>query len=178
VLFIYYTGIRRGEAVALKWTDIDWKNNYVHINKSVEFIKNQPHVKKPKTENGDRVVPIPYAFMPYLRIMRSRSKTDYIFTQITTGKPHTESSYKKMWDRWFNDFNASLGGTKEYRVTRRFTAHMLRHTYITFLFENKVPDLIIQNVAGHADITFTRKQYTHLREEMERLSFANIRTIF
>lgn len=178
VIFVYHTGIRRGEALALKWSDIDWKNRFVHINKSVEFIKNRPFVKSPKTENGDRTIPLPDTFMPYLHMMRNRSTTEYIFTQSTTGKPHTESSYKKMWDKWFFDLNASLGGTKEFLVIRRLTAHMLRHTYITFLFEHKVPNLVIQNVAGHADITFTLKQYTHIRAELEKLSFANIRSIF
>ncbi|MEF9853985.1 MAG: site-specific integrase, partial [Hydrogenoanaerobacterium sp.] len=178
VVFIYYTGIRRGEALALLWKDIDWKNKCVRINKSVEFINNHPHVKCPKTENSERIIPLPDTFIPYLHMMRNRSTNDYIFTQTTTGKPHTESSYKKMWNRWFNDLNIFLGGTKEHLAIRRLTAHMLRHTYITYLFEHKIPSLVIQNVAGHSDITFTLRQYTHIREELEKLSFAHIRSIF
>lgn len=50
-----YTGLRRGELCALEWNDIDFKNGIIHINNSIEYMHNRPHIKPPKTESGIRI---------------------------------------------------------------------------------------------------------------------------
>lgn len=55
---IYHTGCRRGEALALCGSDIDRKNKLIHITKSVYYVSNTPHIKQPKTEKGNRDVPL------------------------------------------------------------------------------------------------------------------------
>ena len=58
VYFLLYSGLRKGEALALKYSDIDFDNNIIHVTKSVEFISNTPHIKSPKTASGKRNVPL------------------------------------------------------------------------------------------------------------------------
>lgn len=176
-LTLLFTGIRRGEALALTWQDIDFNKSVITISKSIEFIGNHALVKSPKTANSYRTIPIPNPLMQVLIENRKSSHSDLLFTQISTGNPHTQTSYKKMWQRWYNDFAIYY-----YRETgssaQHLTAHMLRHYYITYLFENNIPDLIIQKVAGHAEIAFTRKRYTHIRQSFQEQCYQNIINLY
>jgi len=51
-----YAGLRRGEALALCYEDVDRKARVIHVTKSVEFVGNNPHLKDPKTKSGRRDV--------------------------------------------------------------------------------------------------------------------------
>lgn len=73
-----YTGLRRGEMLALKWADIDIENKLINVNKAVEYINNQPHLKTTKTSSGIRKVPILDNVLPYLT-KQPENKDMFIF---------------------------------------------------------------------------------------------------
>lgn len=177
VLMLYYTGMRRGEALALKWSDINFYDNLIVVSKSLELTNSNATIKPPKTENGYREIPLPISFISLLNSKRKKPN-EYIFTQITTGKLHTKSSYCKMWNCWHKDFQNYLTENYPRIPIRRITAHMIRHTYATLLFENAVPDLIVQQIIGHSDVAFTRHQYTHLRKHFTSSQFDVVRNMF
>lgn len=177
VLTLLFTGVRRGEALALTWEDVDCQNNILTISKAVEFVGNKPFVKSPKTVNSYRSIPIPAPLMKLFVKSRTANPSDLIFTQLTTGRPHTQTSYKKMWQCWYNDFQKYYF-EKTATQAQHITAHMLRHYYITYLFENNIPDIMIQRVAGHAEISFTRKRYTHIRQHFQEQCFKNILNLY
>ena len=54
-----YTGMRKGEILALQWRDIDFEKNLIRVTKSVEHIGDKPRIKPPKTKAGIRLVPLP-----------------------------------------------------------------------------------------------------------------------
>lgn len=172
-LMLYYTGIRRGEALALQWKDIDFARKTISINKSLCFIDNTSVIKEPKTDNGYRTVPIPAAFSKTLKQHR-RAPEDFLFTQITTGKIHTHSSFKKMQNRWLKDLQRAFPDDNIENVT----SHMFRHTYITTLFENDFPDYLVKEIVGHADAAFTKRQYYHQSKKYLESSYERIRAIF
>ncbi len=145
--FILYTGLRRGEALALRYEDIDRKSNLVFVTKSVYYVNNKPYIKEPKTEAGKRAVPL----LAPLKDVLPKNKKGYIFC----------------------DDDGNL--LKEYRVEdllikyRRetqteFTPHQLRHAYATILHENGVAAKDAQEVLGHAQISTTLDIYTEFRE--------------
>ncbi len=74
--FLLYTGIRRGEALALTYEDIDWENELISINKSLYHKNNQPKIKTPKTESGIRNIPL---LLPLKEVL-DRNKTGIIFS--------------------------------------------------------------------------------------------------
>lgn len=143
-LFCLYAGLRRGEALALRYEDID--GNVIRINKSVQFIGNNPHIKSTKTENSVRDVVI----FDQLKKHLPKSGKGYIFVN-DSGELISRDRFE---DRW-RSYCRYLG----YKVN----PHQLRHGYATLLYEAGVQDKDAQELLGHSDITLTRNIYTHIR---------------
>lgn len=140
-----YAGLRRGEALALRYEDIDRDAMLIHITKSVEYVGNNAHIKAPKTENGKRDV----ILLDVLSVAIPNGK-GYIFAQ-ENGNIITRQQYAEAWKRYCK------------AIGHQITAHQLRHGYATLLFEAGIPDKDAQELLGHADITLTRNIYTHIR---------------
>ena len=84
------------------------------------------------------------------------------------------AAYKSAWDSFMNHLNIKAGGQNacgpkhpRIQVIDRITAHMLRHTYATILFDAGVDVKSAQKFLGHADIEVTLSIYTHLSKFKE-----------
>lgn len=145
--FLLYTGCRRGEICALTPSDIDFENQTVHINKSVEWIGNAPNMKKsPKTDAGIRDIPLPDILISELK---KRAENKYIF-ENENHELLRKSDIEKMW----NSLKKQTGIA--------CTPHQLRHSYATMLFDAGIDVKTAQRWLGHADIKTTLDTYTHL----------------
>lgn len=147
--FLLYTGLRKGEALALTYGDIDTKNNKIKINKSLEHIGNRPNVKTPKTESGNRIVPLPEIIKNMLP--KNKKSSDIVFSQ--NGTYMRKSYFRKHWIKYCKDTGLNA------------TPHQFRHTYATFLFECGITEKDAQVILGHSDIALTHNIYTHVRED-------------
>lgn len=145
---ILYTGTRVGEAMALQFQDIDFKNKIIHIKKSIDHIGNKPIISSTKTENGIRDVPL----LPQLESLLPKKyrKTDYV---VSGAEPLTKSALAKRWAKW----------EKEHGV--KFDRHSIRHTYATILYESGIDVKAAQKLLGHANFQTTMDIYTHLSEQ-------------
>ena len=158
--FILCTGLRRSEALALQWKDIDINRRMISVNKSIYYVGNTPFLKSPKTEAGKRTVPIINALMPYLT---PGYPEEYVFTSPEfPGDPLHKHTYERYWDEY----------CKESGV--RCTPHQIRHAYVTMLWEAGIEPEIAMKMTGHAQISTMRDIYTHIRdsklaEEREKL---------
>jgi integrase len=154
------TGMRRGEALALRWEDIDWTHNLIRINKAVTFIGNQPHIKGPKSEKGNRNVPM----LPQLAeiLMPMNRQTGYVVSQ--DGEPFTDTMVKNSLHRI--QVQADMQG---------HTFHSLRHSYATMLAKNPgIAPKTLQSLMGHADISTTFNMYA----ETENCTMAEAGCLF
>lgn len=142
-----YAGLRRGEALALRYEDIDRKNRVIHVSKSVEFVGNNPHIKTTKTVSGIRDV----ILLDVLADMIPKESAGYVFARDDGGLL-TKTQYRKRWVKYCDAIGHDI------------TAHQLRHGYATILFEAGIPDKDAQELLGHSDITITRNVYTHIRQ--------------
>lgn len=145
--FILYTGCRRGEALALTYGDIDFKNRWISITKSLYHENNAPHLKMPKTEAGERqiiLLDILYKILP-----KRRPSTELIFPN-ERGELMTETQFQRQWELY----------TEETGVTA--TPHQFRHAFATILFEAGLDDKDAQELLGHANLATTRDIYTHI----------------
>lgn len=147
---ILYTGLRKGEALALTYDDIDRENKVLQVTKSVYHIGDKPYIKKPKTEAGTRTVPI---FDPLWRELPVGKGSKYIFSDDGGTTPISNRRYQTLWGRYVRETGISC------------TAHQLRHSFATMLFEMDVDPKIAQELLGHSTEAMTREIYTHLRQQ-------------
>ncbi len=164
-LFAYmalYTGMRRGELLALTWSDIDLKNRIIHITKSLEHIGNQPHLKPPKTETSIGDVPILDKLYDVLVLIPKRK--GIIFAN-TDGEYLTKTQYDHRW----NAYIKATGITS--------TPHQFRHAYATMLFEAGIPPEEAQILLRHAQLSTTMDIYTDLRENKKNSIFKKVYSV-
>ncbi|MBO4384248.1 MAG: site-specific integrase [Clostridia bacterium] len=165
-LIMLYCGLRKGEMLALHWKDIDLKRDIITVNKSVTVIKNQPAIKKPKSRAGIREVPIPRFLHDVLMEVKGAPKD--VVCPDSSGGYMSDSAYSSAWHSYMNHLNLYYGGRNASRsrnkelVIKPFTAHMLRHTYATLLYDAGVDVKSAQKFLGHASVEMTLSVYTHL----------------
>lgn len=165
--FVLCTGLRKSEALALDWSDIDLDGKEIYITKSLDYtIESKPTVKEPKTKAGTRTVPIVDALIPYLK----KGGTGPVFPCPSSnrggkgGGYMTEKSYEGAWLRYCQ-FVGLMDGDKP-----ALTAHQLRHGAATLMFETGVDELTTQRIMGHSRVEITRSIYTDLRSKQKRKS--------
>ena len=156
---ILYTGLRKGEALALQGHDINKKERTIPITKSVYHVDNKPYIKRPKTEAGNRIVPI---LDPLIDKIPDVPDDCYLFSLDGGKTPLTEMQYQKLW----KEFSRKTGITA--------TAHQLRHSYATMLFECGIDVKDAQDLLGHSTAAMTQDIYTHLRDSRRKDTAAKL----
>ena len=150
--FLLNTGLRKSEALALTYDDIDFENECINVDKVLVYDNDRPVIKpKTKTEKGERYVTL----LKRVADKIPRDKKGLIFCN-EDGTPFTNRNYDTHWKHWKKKHNVSI------------TAHQLRHAYATMLYEVGVEDLEAQGLMGHADISTTRSIYTHIRSKRKK----------
>ena len=192
------TGCRIGEALGLRWQDLDYDKRTVSINHSLSYYqkpesnKSVLRISKPKTEAGIRTIPmldiVKDAFeMLYEEQLENgfnESEIDgmsgFIFCNRfgTVPNPQTVNHTIK---RIANSYNADevVRAKKERRdpiILPNFSCHHLRHTFCTRLCENETNLKVIQSIMGHRNIETTMDIYAEATEEKKQESFENLAT--
>ena len=148
--FAMYTGMRKGELLALQWKDIDLENRVIHVNKSVYNDHNIPKIKPPKTESGIRDIPI------LNKLYEKLSPAKGIVFNFEGGYI-TESKFRDLWEQYCKESQVSC------------TVHQLRHAFSTMLFENDIEVKDAQKILGHAQASTTQDIYTEIRKTRENI---------
>ena len=129
-----YTGVRRGEACGLRWEDIDFDSNMIHIKRAVSFVANQPLVGQTKSKAGIRDIPL----LPELKAILEPYRREKGYLVGRGEEPVTERAYICAFNRIIKKMD--LHGA---------TAHIFRHTFLTMAMD--VVDLkTLQTIAGHS----------------------------
>jgi integrase len=187
------TGIRIGEANALRWRDFRWDEGLILIDDARPWDGNQPYEEDTKSKAGHRAVPILDELRRVLYpISRQHSADDFVLSG--TDKPLTQSQYSSRWTTYCRTLGlatskkrvATIPATtlRPARTVQRtvwqpnVTAHQFRHLYATALFEAGVPEQVAQVLLGHADIITTKRVYQHVRQSMIQSSTARLNLYF
>lgn len=190
------TGCRIGEALGLRWQDLDYDRRTISINHSLSYYqkpesnKSVLRISQPKTEAGIRTIPmldiVKDAFeMLYEEQLENgfnESEIDgmsgFIFCNRfgTVPNPQTVNHTIK---RIANSYNADevVRAKKERRdpiILPNFSCHHLRHTFCTRLCENETNLKVIQSIMGHRNIETTMDIYAEATEEKKQESFENL----
>lgn len=168
--FLYYSGLRKGELLALRWDDIDFDEEIIHVRRSLYWKVNQPMLKDPKTEAGIRDVPL----LDNLKAVLEPKKSGYIFAGDNGGLM-TQTVFRRRW----SNYCRAAGIAKCTRVSHvgknghlyhrnvyhdNLEPHALRHAFATILFEADVDERDSMEILGHSSIQVTRDVYTHIRK--------------
>lgn len=161
-----YTGLRQGEALALKWSDIDFENKKITVNKTAARIKEKQTLQTPKTKNSKRVISIDPATLSILRSW----KKDQIKIYFKNGK-HFEgdenfifTNQRGEWVHIHNFIRYFKRFIADHKL-KPITPHGLRHTHASLLFSAGVEPKNISDRLGHSTVQITLDLYTHITEE-------------
>ena len=169
VKMMLYCGLRPGECIALQWKDIDFKSKRVKIDKALE--SGSTEIKAPKSEAGERSIPIPDIFLSDLLAVKGEPFAS-VFTQATSSKRHSQDSFYQSWNTFKRQMDIENGAKLSNKQQVIFSVlapdlipYFLRHTYCTDLEEKGVPINVAKYLMGHSDIKVTAKIYTHTTEK-------------
>ncbi len=160
-------GPRQGEILGLKWSDVDWKNCQLHIQRTY----NKRKWYQPKTASSNRKIdlgPIMITALKKWKLACPPNELDLIFPS-KLNQPLAESSMVKRF------FKPALkkAGLPDIRF------HDLRHTFASLLIEQGENLKYIQTQLGHSDPTVTLKVYAHLMKPVNQESACKLEnTIF
>ena len=172
------TGIRRGECLGLKWSDIDYDNNEIHIKRSVKTVAEYddnmnkhyaPIIQTTKTYNSERDLPLPTSLIPILETIKKQQDKN----RENAGKSYIDNDLIFCTENGglIDDSNLSRSFARFLkRVGVKYKhMHCLRHTYATLQFENNIPLKTVSKLLGHKSIKITADTYTHvLKKQMDK----------
>lgn len=172
---LYFTGVRRGEALGLQWQDIDFTGRWLHVERDVDFVTNA--LGEVKTENAIRDIPIPDGLYNILQARRGIGK-NFVLPSAMGRNFIGESSYERKWDGLMRELAKADPSIEQADGQSILTAGYFRHNYASILYDAGVDVLTAQRFLGHADPATTLRIYTHLSRQRERAGNAKVREAF
>ena len=161
-----FSGMRKGEALALTWNDVNFKTNELRINKAISRGKEgQLYLKSTKTGVA-RTIKMDESTIAVLKEWKKQQKQDYLVLGFNTMQP------KQLI--FSNEVNEFLQPTKtrkwilhvqnKYNL-KKITTHGLRHTHCSLLFEAGASLKEVQDRLGHSDVKTTMDIYAHVTKK-------------
>ena len=165
------SGMRPSEALGLKWTDVDYKNNRVTVNRTLtRFTKGGWKLEEPKTSKSRRTIPLPSSTMADLKehgikqaeeILKAKegkyNKQDFVFA-ANNGEP---LKLNNVLNRHFKPL-LEQAGLPDMRL------YDLRHTCATLLLSAGENPKVVSERLGHSTITLTLDTYSHVLPDMQQ----------
>lgn len=190
------TGCRIGEALGLRWEDLDFENRIISINHSLVYYptakerKSVMRIVKPKTEAGIRTIPmldVVYdAFQMELEEQEETGfntdeidgMTGFVFKNRYGGVPNYNTVNQAI-KRIINSHNADevVLAKREKRepvIIPNFSCHHFRHTFATRLCEVENNLKVIQSIMGHRNIETTMDVYAEATDRKKKESMDNL----
>lgn len=204
IITLLGTGMRIGEALGLTWSDIDFKNEQISVNKTLVYVKDLKTEKymfkyqTPKTKNSSRTIPMLSDVKKALKHQSTCQKRlrlymggewqplkgfeDTVFTSLK-GRPHQECDIRKFLINIVAEINADEQALaeKENRepvIMEHVHPHALRHTFATRCFERDIPPKTVQHLLGHATVQMTMDLYTHITEQKKQADMQKLEGLF
>lgn len=186
-IFALGTGLRLGELLALRWSDINLKDKTVSVNKNIKETyafddKEEKHYtvveQLPKTDTSIRTVPLNDNLIELLQEHRKNQLNerdqnidiyfdDYLVFASSTGNYLSGGNVRKKFKDILNICNLP-----DFRI------HDLRHTFATRLFEKGIAPKTVQTLLGHTDIQTTLNIYTHVMDNTKNEAINLLNDIF
>lgn len=166
---LLFTGVRRGEALSLRWSDIDFANAQLSVSRTMQFIDNKVTFKAPKTAASRRQIALSPSNCAVLRMHRQGqektrqalqlpaiTESDLVFCHYD-GTPWLPNSITHAWIKLVR--SCGLTGIR---------LHDARHSHATLMLKGEVSPKVIQERLGHSTIGITLNLYAHVSPGMQK----------
>ena len=147
--FLFLTGCRRGEMLALTAADIDLVGATVTINKTYNRINKKDVITTPKTDKSNRTITLPSTLVDIMKQYMAG------LGEIKPQQRIFEGIHLRMLKTHLDTYTAKAG-------LPRIRVHDLRHSHASLLIEQKIPALAIADRLGHESVKTTLDIYSHL----------------
>jgi integrase len=160
LLTAIFTGLRASELRGLKWKNVDLPHAKLHVRERADRYL---EIGEPKSEAGERVVPLPPTVVNVLREHKMKSKGEFVFP-TDQGKPQHHAN---ILHRGFEPAQVAAGVVDEHGKPK-YALHALRHFYASWCINRgkdgglELPMKMVQERLGHSTINLTADLYSHL----------------
>lgn len=188
ILLTLYSGFRLGEVLGIKYSDLDFENNTISINKQISRLKDYSEDAKAKTKlylrnetktsSSNRTIAIAPAIMDKLNKHKDQQEL-----------------HRKKWGKAYNNLNMVFCREDGYYIDpatfRDFylrtlkkadiehkSFHALRHTFATRALESNINIKIVSELLGHASIQITLDTYSHVSHELQQEAMQKLTDTF
>lgn len=163
-ILLLNTGLRIGESIGLKWSDIDFESRTLRVERSATYRPGKGFVlDEPKSSSGKRLIPLTQEALNALYRQREIYKAipiipmefhNFVFLN-SNGKLNSAMQYNK----WLNVHSPEYG-------LRTISPHILRHTFATRCIEGGMKPKCQQQLLGHSTLAMTMDMYVDITEEV------------
>lgn len=156
--------MRRGEILALKWSDFNFSTGELRIERQVYIIKSEVIISAPKTKASVRTVILPLSLVKILAEYRKLLDSEWMFpSPLDNSRPRNPSSVRKRLQ-----LILERAGCKKVRF------HDLRHTFATMALEHGMDVKTLSATIGHVSSATTLDIYSHIIDTMQRQAAVRI----
>jgi len=165
-----FTGLRKGELLALYWSDIDFEQKTLRVRKTLAEPKGKRILQTPKSFASRRIISIDETTLSFLTTWKDKQVEEYAEFELEVENDQKQLIFSRYYHRTkqFEFFRlAHLNDKLHYFLKYHpnlpnITVHGLRHTHASLLFEAGVTIKDVQVRLGHSDIKTTMDIYTHV----------------
>ncbi|GHU56321.1 hypothetical protein AGMMS49975_19410 [Clostridia bacterium] len=170
-----YTGVRVGEALALRWSDVNFTDKTVEVKKSAYLVRcddneegdthhYETEITTTKTPSGNRTIYLPQRALEMITLIRNKNCPEYMNESVFI---------KSVEDRTLILARSLTNHLKYIERVEGFNVkdmgvHGLRHTFATMLFAAKIDIKTVSVLLGHATVDITYNTYVHLVKEQQQ----------
>lgn len=188
--FMAMTGVRRGEALGLQWSDVDLKAGTARISKA----RTSHGISTPKTDRSRRTIDLDPGTTTVLKNWRTAqlkermrwgelwTDTGLVFTR-EDGKGYHPDGVSGIFERAVTTYNAEKIAKAKEKDERpegllpRIRLHDLRHTHATLLLANGEHPKVVSERLGHASVGFTLSVYAHVLPGLQKEAVGRLATL-
>jgi integrase len=184
IYLAFGTGLRRGELLGLRWQDIDFQQEVLHVRQALVRVKNHDAhgdarktrltFQAPKTARSRRTVPIPMECLTALKRYKAQQAAEklllgqaYADGDLVICQPDGKPIDPRNFLRYFGKV-LQQAGLPQIRL------HDARHTFATMMLELGASPKTVQTMLGHSRIAVTLDTYSHVSLELEKKEAAKL----
>jgi integrase len=152
----FFTGMRSGELIGLRWEDIDFDRREISIKRAIRM----GNISTPKTQSSVRTIEILDQLFPYLQEQYKRTAEHKGYVFLNSELTHYYDIKRIRDSHWKNLL-------KKVEIDYR-TIYQMRHTFATVMIEHGEDILWVSHMLGHTDTSMTLQMYAKYRKQDQK----------